>query len=203
MKPVHCRAPFCVEEVASVHDVCQTCWNHRTVLLADMPLLWLRVHQALAPAGGTALRERVKVSAPGGSMPLRQGPMYALSYALTVMEVWADAFIRRGAHGTLPQRGRARDGFIFNRVVELCRMNDHELWGGPLAGDYYTDVHRSYWTLARVDNTRADTVRVHIPCPACGRITLLERHAGECLQCLTCNRQWSQAALAKEIKSGR
>lgn len=201
MAAIHCRAPFCVEEVATIHDVCDVCWAWRTVMLTGMPLMWVRVHRALAPTGSTVLRERVSVSAPGGSVPLRDGPLWAMSYALAVMEVWADTFLRRGAPGVLPERGKAREGFIFGRAVELCVNNDHELYGGPMAGDYYSDVHKAYWALARVDNTRLDTVRVRRPCPACRRKTLIERHAGECLQCLTCSRQFNQAALAKEMRN--
>lgn len=198
-----CRAPHCLEDVPDNWAVCDTCWQYRHVLIAEMPWLWDRVHRAVAPSGSTALRERVTTSAPGSSIPLRSGPLYALEYALTVMEMWADTFLRRRDGIELPERGQARDVFIFSRAVLICKFNDPELEGGPLAGDYYCDLHRAYWTLARVDNSRADTVRLSHPCPACQRRTLIERNAGEYAQCLTCARTWSQAALAKEIRNGR
>jgi hypothetical protein len=198
-----CRAPYCVEEVTDVWAVCDTCWDFRHELLSAMPWLWLRVHSALAPTGRTALRERVTTSEAGSSIPLRTGPLYALEYALSLAEMWADTFLRRGCPGRLPERGRAREAHIFSRAVAICRRYDHELRHSPLAGDYYCDIHRGYWTLARVDNSRADTVRLPLPCPACDRMTLIERNAGEYAQCLTCGREWSQAALAKEARNGR
>jgi hypothetical protein len=195
-----CRAPHCTEEVSDAYAVCRVCWDFRPELLGYMPFLWVRVHGHLMPSGRTALRERVTTTAPGSSVPMRDGPLYALEYSLNVMSMWADTFLRRGCAGVLPERGRAREGLIFDRAVAICKQWDHELTASPLAGDYYCDIYRAHWTLARVDNDRADAARLLQSCPACDRATLIERNAGEHAQCLTCGRNWTQAALLKEAR---
>jgi hypothetical protein len=194
-----CRAPYCTEEVAGAFDVCAMCWEYRDHWLDPMPLLWRRAHIACSPSGSTAYAERISAARPGPSIPLRTGPLMAMETALTFMTMWADAFIRRGLVGHLPERGTIRDEYLFVRAVTLCAGHDHTFTGGPLAGDYYLDIYRAHWALCRVDNARADTVRMADPCPACDRLTLVERNAGEYGQCLTCGRKWTQAALSREI----
>lgn len=199
MKALLCRAAYCTEEVDGPYDVCGHCWAYRGTWLDPMTRLWVRVHGALAPSGSSALTERVAVTRPGPSMPLRTAPVMAMEAALAIMTLWADTFRRMGCAGHLPERNTVRDGYLFARAVVLCRTHDYELDDSPLRGDYYLDVYRAYWGLCRVDNSRADTVRLAMPCPACDCMTLVERNAGEFGQCLTCGRKWSQAALSREI----
>jgi hypothetical protein len=199
MRTFTCRAPHCVEEVADSWDVCGICWAYRHHWTDGISRLWVQVHRAVVPSGSTGYAERVSGSAPTSSMPLRTGPLMAMETALLLMTQWADAFIRRGLAGSLPQRGTVSDDFLFDRAALLCRMHDDSFTGGPLAGDYYLDIYRAHWALARVDNARATTVRMDRPCPACDRLTLIERNAGEFGQCLTCARKWTQAALSIQI----
>lgn len=194
-----CRAPHCVYDVDDTWAVCDTCWLWRVDMLRELPWLWLRVEKALVPSGSAALRERVSTNAPGSSIPLRTGPLYALDYAMEMLGVWVDTLQRLGCRFEGPPAD-VRNSYVFAQRVQFIKMSDSRFAGSPLAGDYYLDIYKAYWTLARVDNSRADAVRVPEPCPACGRRTLIERHAGEYVQCLTCARTWSQAALAKETR---
>ena len=197
MSRIGCRAPYCTEEVASAWDVCGFCWDYRRHWTDPMELLWRRTHRAVVPAGTSALTERVSTTRPGPSIPLRTGPLMAMEQALALMCLWADTFLRRGYAGSLPLRNTVSDEFLFVRAVTLCRLHDPGLTGGPLAGDYYLDIYRAHWALNRVDNSRADAVRMAGVCPACDSMTLVERNAGEYGQCLTCARKWSQAALSR------
>ncbi len=199
MRTLTCRAPYCTEEVTSPWDVCGQCWAYRSHWVHPLPGLWLQVDRAVAPSGTSAYAERVSSSKPGPSIPLRTGPLMAMETALLIVTGWADAFIRRGLAGHLPERGQVREAYLFVRAANLCAGHDHTLTDGPLAGDYYLDIYRAYWALYRVDNARADTSRLAVPCPACDRMTIIERNAGEYGQCLTCARKWTQAALLGEI----
>jgi ribosomal protein S27AE len=193
---IRCRAPHCLEPVDSGYDVCEVCWDYRVKWRDDLPDQWDRAAHALTP-GRTAMDVKVRMSRAGSSMPLRVTPLTAMAEALTRLEMWAHTLIRKGCPGFVPATGTARDSFIFVRSVLLLDLYDHTLAGGPLAGDYYLDLYKAYWRLYRVDRTGVELVRVDRPCPACGRRSVWERHAGEYVQCLTCGTEWSQASWAK------
>lgn len=196
----HCRSPHCTEHVVNSWDVCDICWEYRSHWRDGMAEQYLRASQALAP-GGKPFTQRVASNPPESDMPLRMGPLMAMEYALIKVDMWADTMLRRGCPGRLPERGKARDTFIFLRCLEILTNSDHELAGGPLAGDYYTDLYQAYWRLYLIDRHGLEVVRLGEPCPACDRTSMMERHAGEYVQCLTCASVWSQAAWA--IRKGQ
>lgn len=197
-----CRAPYCREQVGHAMEVCDLCWEYRSHWRANLIELYLRAQAALPPGKANALADKVSGSAPTSSMPLREGPLMAMECALNLMETWAHVLLRRGCPGHMPERGKVRDGHLFARAVGLCAVYDHELTHSPLMGDYFADLYKAYWRLARVDNRRADVVSLRRPCPSCDRVTCIERNAGEYVLCLTCGAEWSQASYAALTRGG-
>lgn len=181
-------------------DVCEICWDWRIRWRDDLVELWLRAHAALPPGNQSGLTEKVAISKPDSGMPLREGPLMAMETSLNLTETWAHILLRRGCPGAMPTRGRVRDAFLFQRSVDLLAAHDHELTGSPLAGEYWCDLNRAYWALARVDNRRAQVVSLRTPCPNCDRTTVIERNAGEHVLCLTCGATWSQAGYAAHAR---
>lgn len=188
-----CGGAGCTEWVYAPGWACSVCWDYRVVLRDQLPSAWVATHALLVPGAGRRDESlgHISLSRTGSSAPLRMDALNALELAVGLVVYWTDVLAADDHVNALP--AAARDGFLVERGVAMLQAADHHLGATARAAHYVCALTRIHQRFRRVADPASSPLHLHIACPSCGRLTLVQRNADAHVQCLTCGAAWSEA----------
>lgn len=184
-----CPGTRCTNQVTGA-EVCNDCFDFLADLLEGIGVLWVRCRSMLPK--GYRIGERVSVSVVGSPAPLNLSVYEAIEETYEFMVGWCRTVrVREGQTPDIPL-STITARFDAARLY-LLRMT-HTLSGSGLLTQFYNGAYHAHRRLRLIAGDSPETHRVHDPCPTCGCMTLISRHAGDYVTCLTCSGRWGQSA---------
>lgn len=196
-----CPGTNCLELTES-GGLCGACWGFRRVLHQRITGSWHVAHGLLEPS--RVHGDQVSGGAGPGSRPPLDSTVFAvIESTLIVVVGWASRIRERLDRAALPGLSTARTGWLFDHAMPDLSQHDETL-NSIEKIEYYADLYRCYASLRLVGHEAVrESEHLFIACPSCDRMTIIIRRYGDAVACLTCGRQWGQAAWYAQLNAIR
>ena len=187
-----CPGTKCTNMVTG-DQICDDCYLFLADVIEEVGPLWTRA-RTLLPKGTLVASERVRVSVVGSAAPLNLTVYEAVHDTFTEVITW-ERTIRFLQEDPPDRRVRAVSelGQFMQARLYLMRMR-HCMMGSGLLTQFYNCMYYLHRRLVEIAGDSPETQRIPRPCPTCAAMTLISRHVGDYVTCLTCSGRWGQSA---------
>lgn len=177
---MRCQGDGCIRP-AGAGGVCDECWIRRSVLLRDIPELWVRLHGELEK-GGQGLAEGLCRPRPGSRPPLVVSVLDLLALVPRRLAGWAYQIEPIEWY-----QGEAW-GRLLMTAVRTLRAGDEVLRGSPAAYRYLGTLAYLHLRMTRAVSDSARIRKLDAPCMACGQRQLPLYHDSDTatVTCTSC-----------------
>ena len=183
-----CPGTKCTNQVTG-SQICDDCYVYLADMLDQLGPLWMKL-RALLPKG-SRVAERVSVSVVGSQAPFNMTVFDTTAEIYELMLGWDRTIrVREGD----PITGSLSEVRRFTQARLYLLRNRHTLQDSHLLTQFYNAIYFAHRRLVQLAGDCPDTQRIPRPCPTCSAMTLISRHVGDYVTCLTCSGRWGQAA---------
>jgi hypothetical protein len=158
-------------------------------MLDQLGPLWMRLRTLLPK--GVRVGERVSVSVVGSQAPLNMTVFDTTAEIYELILSWDRTVRVREGEQAVPGVSEVRR---FTHARRYLLQMRHTLTDSHLLTQFYNAIYYAHRRLVQIAGDSPETQRIPRPCPTCAAMTLISRHVGDYVTCLTCSGRWGQSA---------